>query len=305
MDNFMPQWKYNNAEYYKLFLLGMDLSFKISITSITSSAITAPLTIWLSNMQVTTPIKFTPLSFARAYWQVLPSLTISNHKRGAVTVTSKHVGESYSAEMDDQNTPELAIKYSKNYNPYLVALFFSQLDTAIAAVYYNRAKLNSQHEKKIYLNKHNVKQLFFMGYPLKSTANFISYISLLTLSDIFAKNFSINNHETAANFIGGGLTGIISSVLSHPFNILNDRLVLNTKITADGKLTRISSLSFFKQKVINRVNDNFYEAMQEFWLATKNELPPRLLATMAVFAVIQGLNYIMGPKPLTRLLKLT
>nr|WP_019215467.1 hypothetical protein [Legionella tunisiensis] len=160
-------------------LKGIDLLFKTSITSLTTSIITAPITLLLSNKQLNTTIKPTPLAFAKSTWQIFQSQAIANQKRGAVSVTSKHINKENSPESvstEHEETAKPIQRGRENYYSFFTSLVFSQADTAFGAVFNNRAKILSGGTiNPVKLTGYNIKQLFLMGYPVKSVSNFMSF----------------------------------------------------------------------------------------------------------------------------------
>ncbi|HHF7344489.1 TPA: hypothetical protein ACPSKB_000894 [Legionella feeleii] len=305
----MPQ-KNNNptnvpAGFYwskdSYFLKGADLIFKTSITSLTTSLITAPITLLLSNKQLSTTIKPTPLAFAKSSWQIFQSQAIANQKRGAVSVTSKHINKENGPEGVPTQHKEEA-EPIQNYNSFFTSLTFSQADTALGSVFNNRAKiLSGGIVKPVKLTGYNIRQLFLMGYPVKSLSNFMSFTALLTLSDSITNQLPIEN-SAVANFVGGGLAGAVSSLLTHPLNASYDRIILGTRMDSEAKLIRVSSLSFFKEKMSYAKTISLGEIAQNFWLITRNELPVRMLSTITIFSIIQGFNYLMGDRPVSHFL---
>lgn len=287
------------------FLKGADLVFKTSITSLTTSLITAPITLLLSNKQLSTTIKPTPLAFAKSSWQIFQSQAIANQKRGAVSVTSKHINKENGPDGVTTEQTEEAKPVQRGKEPYysfLTSLTFSQADTALGSVFNNRAKiLSGGIVKPVKLTSYNIRQLFLMGYPVKSLSNFMSFTALLTLSDSITNQLPIEN-SAVANFVGGGLAGAVSSLLTHPLNASYDRIILGTRMDSEAKLIRVSSFSFFKEKMNYAKTIGLGEIAQNFWLITRNELPVRMLSTITIFSIIQGFNYLMGDRPVSHFL---
>lgn len=281
---------------------GADLIFKTSITSLTTSIITAPITLLLSNKQLSTTIKPTPLAFAKSSWQIFQSQAIANQKRGAVSVTSKHVNKESGPEgvsTEPVETAKPAQRGKESYYSFFTSLTFSQADTALGSVFNNRAKiLSGGTVKPVNLTGYNIKQLFLMGYPVKSVSNFMSFTALLTLSDSITNQLPIEN-SAVANFVGGGLAGAVSSLLTHPLNASYDRIILGARMDSEGKLIRVSSFSFFKEKIDYAKTIGLGEVAKNFWLITRNELPVRMLSTITIFSIIQGFNYLMGDRPVS------
>lgn len=249
---------------------------KTVIISVATTLATLPFMQEISNLQI--KLRPTPLAFAKTMMHTMPTQLLSGQKRGAISVISK--------SMDEHEG-------KSHYQAISAMLLFSQAETLLPAYSRNKAKLLSVNIQPGTNSVHNIRQLFTMGYSIKSASNLLYYSSLLLLSEQLSQQLPIENGPLA-RFCGGALSGAINAVITHPLSEAHDRLVLKTKVDSKGKITSSTSYRFFKTVTSQVKNAGFNESSKAFWQLSKRVLLMRVVMTTLTFSMIEGLNQLLN-----------
>ncbi|KTD64047.1 periplasmic ligand-binding sensor domain protein [Legionella spiritensis] len=287
-----------------------NMFVKISMTSASISFLTTPLNVMLTNSQMggTGTNRFI---FGANLLKGLTSNVIAGQKRGAISGAAKTVNTS-NEEQVGQRTEHgrgkgQVTSFFARY-PYLQPLIFAQGDLAVSQIFANKGKLQAADIIKtgtpFKMNFHNMRQLFAMAYPVKTLAGGVNFYSICYLSNFITgwmANFSQN--PAMNNFVGGAATGAIAAAITHVPNSVADAMVLKSRVDSQGKLSRVSTLGFFKEQINHVKTVGIKDSILPFLMRSKVELPLRTANSMVIFGMLQLMFHVMGDEPLARFYK--
>lgn len=179
-----------------------------------------------------------------------------------------------------------------------LGLILSQIELAATGYHDNISKLKlsqdptlqklSQDSPFKFCSYDKVK-LAFGGHPIRSVSTGLNYVSMLVISPELSSWIPLDNRD-AANLFGGGITGIINNVITHPIVASYDRLVLESRIESNGRLTIPSTFSFFKGQLANAQAIGVNKSLLLFLQSTKSELFMKSMRSAMVFGLVECLN---------------
>lgn len=240
------------------------------------------------------------------YKGFVPGL-LGSTKRGGYILSSKElkskegkIEESVTKSELEENVESSVSKNEKKMNlNELNWIFWSAVGEVAVS---NKREVESQLKKWDKLPPNfdyakNSNALRFDGAQIKLLMAMVSFACLLVVEDKIAKTLPIKN-ENLNHTIAGGISGLVSSVVTFPLANFNDFRSLKSEVK-DGKLISGSSVILMKE-IADLVKSDPKKAMQAFLYNVKGQLPLRMLTTVYIFSIVSGLSSLLGEEPLKK-----
>ena len=277
---------------------GANMFAKITITSAAISVATTPLGVIITHAQMGS---LNRLAFGSILFRGLGPNLICGQQRGAATILAKTT-----AAHGELKDPDVIEQRGGPIAQYAQLGIFSQTDVMVAQIYSNKSKLYGagilDPKVPFKMSLPNVKQLFTMGYLPKSAASTINFASVCFLSDQLAGRFTFNS-KLMNDLAGGAAAGVVAATATHIPIAIADSIILNTTVSPQGQLSRMTNSMFFKSCKTYIHDIGIKQAASKILQRTLLELPLRCVNGMVVFAIIQASMGLMGDEPLSTLRK--
>lgn len=286
----------------------IDQLVKIPVTSAAISVVTMPIQGALAKLAAGGPLlpkEGNRLLLAASFFKGVRSNLIAGQKKGAVSITAKTSQKATVEEVElsepatEHKTATKDLHWTRHLN-MVAPLAFSQADMVVSQAFINKSKLEAIGTIKpnYKLTFRNGVELLRAGYFPKSCASLANFSSLMLLSGVVTRQMPFES-KAANNFAGGALTGAFAAVCCYLPNTLADQVVVATKVLPNGQIERVKTLDFFRQQAKAVQAQGIIESLFSMAKAARVQLPLRTVQTMVVFSMIQGIDHLMGEKPVS------
>lgn len=313
-----PQFAYTGTPY-----IIANLAAKTAAISFTVSTFTQPLQAVLTQVQMPAGSPGLSGGLFRGLYRGFGSYAMAGQKRGAVAVTSKQANNKEGITEEEM---EAELPFHSKWGGTLA---FAQADFFISNGLSGESKLKNagiltptNYKRSFY----NFYQLTLMNYGSRSVAGFTNFAAIGFVGDKFCALF--NYDEKLLNKILGGATaGVFATFLTTIPNAFADRKLLETKVENKQILTPDTMFSkaraYVRQEGVKPVVSQFYKrlltaspytmfsnaqayvrqagvkpAMPQFAMNYLKEVAIRSPLSALTFAIIMGMDHVMGLEPL-------
>lgn len=267
-----------------------------------------------------TPATF---SIAKTYSTILSTYRtsmISGQQRGASSGVGHYVKNKSTKDEQEHGRPTAYTIYT---NPWVLSAVFSQVDLSSSIYFSNKGRITGAGVSiptvsaaggiTGYLS--NCWVIFKTGYAFRSVGGFVSLASMLKGSEIASGLVPESIRDSKVGYyLAGGLAGGFNAIVTYPLNVAADAILSRANleeipVKGDSKTTGVdgnkryrlvteSTLTFFRNTINTAGKVGLDETLLEFLTISKKQLPLRVLTSVLLFSVVNGMRENLGDTPL-------
>jgi hypothetical protein len=272
-----------------------NLALKTGVISFSVSALTQPFQSLLTNIQLSKEVP-SALSggFYRSMYRGFLPYAFAGQKRGAVAVTAKQANRVAEEE-------ELEMELSTRQR-WAGTFLFSQADLLISNALGGKAKLENAGiitKSNFNWSLLNYGKLTRVNWGSRSFAGFVNFSALGFMGD-YVSSFYKFDHDLYNKLAGGATSGVLATLFTTLPNSYADRKLLASKME-NGRLLTTCPFTMFSQMKSHVQTVGTKEALSTFVKQHfLKEFFVRSPQAALTFAIIFGVDHLMGPEPLKR-----
>ncbi|QMT59668.1 hypothetical protein [Legionella sp. PC997] len=144
---------------------------------------------------------------------------------------------------------------------------------------------------------HNAWSLMSGGFIPRYGSGLINFTALCVLEDKIAKKLQFEGGK--GHLISGAAAGAVAGGCAYVPTVYKDYLLLQSKVTPDGRLHNASTFKITKELFYCFLNDP-KTSLKSFGSMALKQVPMRMCLTAAIFGIVSSVGETMGPEPLKK-----